>query len=60
MAYKYAKWEDRVVDGNVVTVGLLRVCIPQQLLTSMKELFGDDVPRQDDHLRDKAFKTGLR
>lgn len=42
VAYEYAKWAARVIDGETVSVGLLRVCIPQQLLQSMKELFGDE------------------
>lgn len=42
VAYEDARWAQHVVDGNVVPVGILRVAIPNELLSSICEVVGDN------------------
>ncbi|MCJ1462980.1 hypothetical protein MMC07_001584 [Pseudocyphellaria aurata] len=42
VAWKYAQWAARIVDGAVVPIGILQVAIPIPLLASSYELFGND------------------
>ena len=42
VAWKYARWAQQVVDGNVVPVEILHVAVPQHLMASSKELYGDE------------------
>lgn len=42
VAWRYAQWAQIVVDGNVVPVEILHVAVPQHLLASSKELYGDE------------------
>jgi hypothetical protein len=42
VAWRYAKWAQTIVDGNVVPVEILHVAVPKELTTSSKELFGED------------------
>ena len=42
LAWKYAQWAARAVDGMVVPVGMIQVAIPKPLLASTFELVGED------------------
>ena len=42
VAHRYAKWAEKVVDGKVVPVGIMRVAVPNDLLTSIAEIYGTD------------------
>ena len=42
VAWRYAKWAQTIVDGNVVPVEILHVAVPKELTTSSKELFGEE------------------
>lgn len=42
VAWKYAQWAARAVDGKVVPIGILQVAIPIPLLASTYELVGSD------------------
>ena len=42
VAWKYAQWAARVVDGNIVPIGILQVAIPTPLLASSYQLIGSD------------------
>ena len=42
VAWKYAQWAAKLLNHTVVPVGFLRVAVPNQLLHSQKELFGDE------------------
>lgn len=41
VAWQYAQWRRQLADGNVVPLGILRVAIPNSLLASTIEVFGD-------------------
>jgi hypothetical protein len=41
VAWRYAQWAKKLVDGNVVPVGIMTVAVPAELLASMKELYGE-------------------
>lgn len=42
VAWRYAQWAKKIVDGNVVPIGIMTVAIPDELLSSMAEVVGDD------------------
>lgn len=42
VAYEYARWAARIVDGRVVPVGILQIVIPEFLLESSYEVVGDE------------------
>jgi len=42
VAHQYAKWAKRIVDGKVVPVGLLAIAIPDNLLTSITQVVGEE------------------
>lgn len=42
VAYRYAEWAHKLVDGDAVPVGLLRVAIPREYLVSSHELVGEE------------------
>lgn len=42
VAWKYAQWAARAVDGKVVPIGILQVAIPIPLLASSYELVGNN------------------
>jgi hypothetical protein len=41
VAFEYAGWAKQVVDGNVVPVGIMCIAIPDVLLSSHTQVFGD-------------------
>jgi hypothetical protein len=41
VAWEYAQWAKKIVDGNVVPVGILTIAIPKHLLTSIAQVVGD-------------------
>jgi hypothetical protein len=42
VAWKYASWAKKLIDGNVVPVGIMKVAIPDYLLSSSKEIYGEE------------------
>ena len=42
VAWQYAQWAHTVVDGRVVPVGIFYVAIPNHLLASYKEIYGEE------------------
>ena len=42
VAWRYAQWKCKLADNDVVPIGMLKVAIPNSLLGSIKELYGDE------------------
>jgi hypothetical protein len=42
VAWRYAQWAKKLVDGNVVPVAIMTVAVPVELLASTKELYGEE------------------
>jgi hypothetical protein len=42
VAWKYASWTKKLIDGNVVPVGIMKVAIPDYLLSSSREIYGEE------------------
>jgi hypothetical protein len=42
VAWKYADWARKFVDGQVVPVGIMHIAIPNELFDSMLEVHGND------------------
>jgi hypothetical protein len=42
VAWRYASWAKKLVDGNVVPVGIMKVAIQDYLLSSSREIYGEE------------------
>lgn len=74
IAWQYAQWAGKLVDGTVVPVGILQIAIPNHLLASMTDVVGENwrrfvwanrrtvenlaVPEDLDYLNDFQWLTG--
>lgn len=41
-AWKYASWAEKLIDGNVVSVGIMKVAIHDYLFSSSREIYGEE------------------
>lgn len=42
VAWRYAQWKCKLANNDVVPIGMLKVAVPNSLLGSIKELYGDE------------------
>jgi hypothetical protein len=42
VAWEYAQWTEKIVDGAVVPIGILKIAIPNTLLASTTQVVGDE------------------